>query len=161
MVNLTLGLSTMTSRMLRNLCSLGRVFGKLRFLSEWLSFCGQLLMVRFLLWIISCLGAVFWQISVVCVVVMGNLWTIYFFIVQLHTHYGLLFFMLSAFIGSCQALWWVCYFAGINGLAWESYFVYLELGSGLFDVDCMVGTKLLLLWGHWEDVGRVKSPLLV
>ena len=36
-------------------------------------------------------------------------------------------------------------FAGINGLAWESYFVYLEFGFRLFDVDCMVGTKSPLL----------------
>ena len=40
MVGLTPGLSTMRFRMLRVLCSPGRVFGNIRFLSEWLSFCG-------------------------------------------------------------------------------------------------------------------------
>ena len=59
MVGLTPGLSTMRFRMLRVLCSPGRAFGNIRFLSEWLSFCGQLLMVGFLLWIILCLGLFF------------------------------------------------------------------------------------------------------
>ena len=52
-------------RGVRILCFLGRVFGNQRFLSEWLSLCGQLLMVGFLLWIISYLGVILWQISVV------------------------------------------------------------------------------------------------
>ena len=101
MVSLTLGLSTMRSGMLKILCSLERVFGKLRFLKEWLSFCGQLLMVKFLLWTISCLGVAYWQISIVCAVVMGNLWTIYFFIVLLYTLYGFLCFRFLVFNGSC------------------------------------------------------------
>ena len=33
----------------------------------------------------------------------------------------------------------------LTSLAWESYFRYLEFDSKLFDVDCMVGTKSLLL----------------
>ena len=133
MVGLTPNLLTMRFRMLRILCSLERVFGKLRFLSKWLSFCGQLLMVRFLLWIFSCLGVALWQIGVVCVIVMGNRWTTYFFIVLLPTPHVFLCFKLSGFIGSCQ-----------ESMAWESYFKYLEFDSRLFDVDCMVRMKLPL-----------------
>ena len=102
MVNLTLGLSTMRFGELRILCFLGRVFGNQRFLSEWLSFCGQLLMVEFLLWIISCLGVALWQIGVVCVIVMESRWTTFFFIVLLLIPYGLLCFKLLVFIGLCQ-----------------------------------------------------------
>ena len=92
MVSLTPGLTTMWFGVLRILCL--RVFGNQRFQSEWLSFCGQLLMIGFLLWIISCLGVAFWQIGVVCVVVMGSQWTTFFFIVLLHIPYGLLCFRL-------------------------------------------------------------------
>ena len=94
MVSLTPGLSTMRFGELRILCFLGRVFGNQRFLSEWLSFCGQLLMVEFLLWIISCLGVALWQIGVVCVIVMESRWTTFLFIVLLHTLWT---FMLQAF----------------------------------------------------------------
>ena len=103
-------------RGVRILCFLGRVFGNQRFLSEWLSFCGQLLMVGFLLWIISYLGVALRQISVVCVVVMGSRWTTFFFIVMLHIPYGLLCFRLLVFIGLCQDRWQDFYFFGINGL---------------------------------------------
>ena len=116
MVSLTPGLSTMRFRELRILCLLGRVFGNQRFLSEWLSFCGQLLMVGFLLWIISYLGVALRQIGVVCVVVMGSRWTTFFFIVMLHIPYGLLCFRLLVFIGLCQDRWQDFYFFGINGL---------------------------------------------
>ena len=101
MVGLTSSLSTIRFGLLKVLCSLGRVFGNLRFLSKWLSFCGQLLMVGFLLWIISCLGDVLWQIGVVCVVVMGNRWTTYFYIVLLHIHFGFICFRSSTCIESC------------------------------------------------------------
>ena len=99
-------------------------------------------MVRFLLWIISCLGVAFWKIGVVCAVVMGNLWTIYFFIVLLYPLYGFICFRFLAFNGLCQALWWG-YFVGIIGL--RIIFRYFEFDSRLFDVDCMVGSKLSLL----------------
>ena len=114
--SLTLGLSTMQFEELRILCFFGRVLGNQRFLSEWLSFSGQLLMVKFLLWIISCLGVVLWQIGVVCVVVMGSRWTTFFFIVLLHIPYRLLCFRLSVFIGLCQDWLRDFYFVGINGL---------------------------------------------
>ena len=39
-------------------------------------------------------------------VVMGNLWTISFFIVLQYTLYGWLCFSFLVFNGSCQALWW-------------------------------------------------------
>ena len=116
MVSLTPKLFTMRFKMLKILCSLGRVFGKQKFLSERISFCGQLLVVRFLVWIILCLGVTPWQINVVCVDVMGNQWTTYFFTIFLHTPYGFSCFRLSASIGSCQARWRVSYFVCINGL---------------------------------------------
>ena len=34
---------------------------------------------------------------------------------------------------------------------------YLEFDSRVFNVDCLVGTKSLLLWEHGEDVGWVKG----
>ena len=72
MVSLTPDRITMQFRVLRTLGFLGRVFGKLRFLSEWLSSCGQLLTIGFSRWIISGLGVAFWLIGVVCVAVMGS-----------------------------------------------------------------------------------------
>ena len=33
----------------------------------------------------------------------------------------------------------------LASMAWESYFEYMEFDSKLFEVDCMVGTKLPLL----------------
>ena len=118
MVSLTPGLITMRFGVHRILCFLGRVFGNPRFLSEWLSFYGQLLMIGFSLWIISCLGVALWQIGVACVVVMGmgNRWTTFFFIVQLHILYGLLCFRLLVYIGLCQDWWQDCYLVGISGL---------------------------------------------
>ena len=143
MVSLTPKLFTMRFKMLKILCSLGRVFGKQKFLSERISFCGQLLVVRFLVWIILCLGVTPWQINVVCVNVMGNQWTTYFFTILLHTPYGFSCFRLSASIGSCQARWgFLILFAS---MAWESYFKYLEFDSKLIDEDCLVGTKSTLL----------------
>ena len=56
MVSLIPDLITKQFRVLRIFCFLGRVFGNQRFLREWLSSCGQLLTIRFSLWIISCLG---------------------------------------------------------------------------------------------------------
>ena len=53
--------------------SLGRAFGKLRFLKGWLFSCGQQLMVRFLPWITLCFVVALWRIIVVCVVVTQNL----------------------------------------------------------------------------------------
>ena len=73
-------------------------------------------MIGFSLWIISCLGVALWQIGVVCVVVMGNRWTTFFFIVLLHIPYGLLSFRLLVYIGFCEDRWWDCYLVGINGL---------------------------------------------
>ena len=116
MVSLTSGLTTKRFGVLRILCFLGRMFGNQRFLSEWLSFCGQLLMIEFSLWIISCIGVALWQIGVVCVVVMRNRWTTFFFIVLLHIPYGLLCFRLLVFIGLCQDRWRDCYLVGISGL---------------------------------------------
>ena len=116
MAGLISGFSTMRFRMLNVLCCVGRVFGNLRFPSEWLSFCRWLLMVGFLLWIISCLGDVLWRTGVVCVVVMRSQWTTYFIIVLLHIHYGFICFRFSAFIGSCQTRWRVYFCADINGL---------------------------------------------
>ena len=98
------------------LCFLGRGFGNQMCLSKWLSFCGQLFMVGFLLWIISCFEVALWQIVVVCVDVMGSWWTTSFFTVLLHIPYGLLCFRLSVFIGLCQDRWRNYYFVGINGL---------------------------------------------
>ena len=72
MVSLTPDHITMQFRVLRIFGFLGRVFGNQRFLSEWLSSCGQLLTIRFSRWIISCLGVTLWQIGVVCVAVMGS-----------------------------------------------------------------------------------------
>ena len=61
--------------------SLGRAFGKPRFLKGWLFSRGQQLMVRFLPWITLCFMVALWQIVVVYVVVMWNLWiTCYFFV---------------------------------------------------------------------------------
>ena len=137
MVNLTLGLSTMRFGELRILCFLGRVFGNQKFLSEWLSFCGQLLMVKFLLWIISCLRVALWQIGVVCVIVMESRWTTFLFIVLLHTLWT---FMLQAF-----GIHWVMpgFVAGLLFCwhQWLSYFKYLEFDYRLLDVDCLVRTK--------------------
>ena len=52
------------------------IWGKLRFLKGWPSFCGQQFIVGFLFWIISCLRVSLWRISVVCAAVMRNLWII-------------------------------------------------------------------------------------
>ena len=52
------------------------IWGKLRFLKGWPSFCGQQFIVGFLSWIISCLRVSLWQIGVVCVALMRNLWII-------------------------------------------------------------------------------------
>ena len=52
------------------------IWGKLRFLKGWPSFCGQQFIVGFLFWIISCLRVSLWQIGVVCVALMRNLWII-------------------------------------------------------------------------------------
>ena len=52
MVSLIFGPITIRSRMLLSLVSLGRAFGKLRFLKEWLSSCGQQLMIGYLPWIV-------------------------------------------------------------------------------------------------------------
>ena len=60
MVSLTPDLITKQFRVPRIFCFLGRVFENQRFLSEWLSFCGQLLMIEFSRWIISCLGVALW-----------------------------------------------------------------------------------------------------
>ena len=54
MVSLTPDRITMQFRVFRIFGFLGRVFGNLRFLSEWLSSCGQLLTIGFSHWIISC-----------------------------------------------------------------------------------------------------------
>ena len=116
MVSLIPDPTTMRFGVLRILCFLGRVFGNQRFLSEWLSFCGQLLMIGFSLWIVSCLGVTLWQIGVVCVVGMGSRWTTFFFIVLLHIPYGLLCFRFSVYIGLCQDRWQDCYLIGASGL---------------------------------------------
>ena len=129
--------------------------GNQRFLSYWLSFCGQLFMVGFLLWIISWLGATLWQISVVCVVVMGSRWTTFFFIVLLHIPYGLLCFILSVFIGLCKEWWRDYYFVGINGFG--IYFKYLEFDFRLLDVDCLVGTNSC----SFEDTEKTLEELKV
>ena len=96
-------------------------------------------MVGFVLWIISCLGVILWQIGVIFVDVMVSQWTTSFFTVLLHITYGLLCFKISKFIGLCQDQWWDYYFVSINGLG--IYFEYLEFDSRLLDVDCLVGTK--------------------
>ena len=141
MVGLTSSLSTMRFRMLRGLCSLGRVFGNLRFLSEWLCFCGQLLMFKFLLQIISCLGDVLWKISIVCHY-DGNQWTTYFIIV-FYTYIMDLY---------ASGLWHVLGHVKLGGgftlllasMDWESYLKCLEFDPKLFDVDCMIGMEMLL-----------------
>ena len=156
MVSLTPGLSTMRFRELRILCLLGRVFGNQRFLSEWLSFCGQLLMVGFLLWIISYLGVALRQIGVVCVVVMGSRWTTFFFIVMLHIPYGLLCFRLLVFIGLCQDRWQDFYFFGINGLG-----IILQI----FGIWFQVAWCGLLSWNEichsFEDTKKTLEELKV
>ena len=96
-------------------------------------------MVGFLLWIISCLGVALWKIGVVCAVVMGNLWTIYFFIVLLYPLYGFICFRFLVFNGLCQALW-RGYFVGIIGL--ESYSNISNLIPGC------------LMWIVWLDQNR-------
>ena len=60
MVSLTPDLITKQFRVLRFFCFLGRVFRNQRFLSEWLSSCGQLLTIGFSCWIISCLRVALW-----------------------------------------------------------------------------------------------------
>ena len=52
MASLIFGLITIRSKVLLSLVSLGREFGKLRFLKGWLFLCGQQLIVGYLLWII-------------------------------------------------------------------------------------------------------------
>ena len=71
---LVFGLSTLRFEMQLLLLSLGKPFGKQRFLKGWHSLCGQQLMVRSVFWITLCSVAAFWQIVVVCVALMRNLW---------------------------------------------------------------------------------------
>ena len=54
------------SGVLLSLVSLGRGFGKLRFLKGWLSSCGPQPMVGYLLWIIWCSDTSLWWIGAVC-----------------------------------------------------------------------------------------------
>ena len=83
-----------------NSSSLGRAFGKQRFPKGWLFFYGWQLMIAFLHWIILCLEVTLWQINVVCVGAVGNLWIISLFTVMWRILYGFLCFKLLIFNGS-------------------------------------------------------------
>ena len=77
MVSLIFGPFTIRLGVLLSLASLGRVFGKSRFLKGWLSSCGLQLMVGYLPWIIWCSRVSLWWIGAVCDAIMRNLWIIF------------------------------------------------------------------------------------
>ena len=80
--SLTLDLFIIRFEMVLLLFSLGRAFGKQKFLKWWLFKCGQQLIARFLHQIILYFKVALWQISIVCVVVMRNLWITFLFFVH-------------------------------------------------------------------------------
>ena len=85
--------------------SLGSVYGVLRCLNGCLSSYGQKLMMGYLLMMGYSLlttllrNVSFWLIGVACVVVMGNQWTTFFFIVSSLMPYGVKFLQCLGFNG--------------------------------------------------------------
>ena len=73
-------------------------------------------MVKSLLWIILCSVATFWQIVVVCVVLMRNLWITCWFLARLLILCGCTCFGCLGLIGSCQVPLQTYFFVGIIGL---------------------------------------------
>ena len=78
---------------------LGRVYDVLRYLDGCLSSYGQQLMMGYSP-LITLLGKVsFWLIGVICVVVIGNQWITFFFIVSSVMPYGVKFLQCLGFNG--------------------------------------------------------------
>ena len=79
--------------------SLGKSFGQLKPLLGFLSLFGQQLGGRSLLVIILCGEGTQWLVDVVCVVLMGRQWIIFYYIVQSRICYGALFSVRSMLVG--------------------------------------------------------------
>jgi hypothetical protein len=58
----------------------------------------------------------FFEVRVGLAIVMGRLWNICYCIVVQLKGSGILFLLLSVFIGCCQDGWWTYYLGGITGL---------------------------------------------
>ena len=123
-----------------------------------LSLYGQQLYVGFSLWMTLWEGVSLWWSGAVCSVVMGNPWTISFFIVVMHIHCGWICFRLLGFNGSCCALLQVYYFVGETGLGSinKIFGIWFQaIWCGLFDE-----VESPLFWGYWKIIGSIKRFVL-
>ena len=101
-------------RMILN--SIGKPFGRLKLLDEFLFLCGLRLKGRFSLLIILCGDVISWLSGVVCVVAAGKLGTIFWFIVLLLQPYGTRFYALLGFFRFCLTTLQLFFSVGITAL---------------------------------------------
>ena len=124
--------------------SFGKPYGGLRLLVEFPFLCGQRLWEKFLIVINLLRGALEWWVGVVCVNVMGRLWTTFWYIIVWLLTYGVLFFGYLGFSGYYWRRFLIYYVdGGLGGLIicqqFGTLFPYVCYGlSGGKEIDVLL-----------------------